>query len=81
MEGFGDALVRPARTVFDLIRHEQDLGVLETAHIRLAPGQQALKLRALLARERHPVLLEHGWPPVGSNPHQNRKTPNPSLQL
>jgi hypothetical protein len=37
-EGLRDALVRPARPAFSLVCLEQDLGVLETAHISLAPG-------------------------------------------
>jgi hypothetical protein len=79
VKGVRDARVRPARPAVGLIRLEQDLGVLETAHIRLAPGQQTVKLLALLSGERHAVLLGHGWPPAGSSPHI-RKTPNPSLQ-
>jgi hypothetical protein len=75
VKGVRDALVRPARPAFGLIRLEQHLGVLETAHIRLAPGQQTLKLLALLSGERHTILLGHGWPPTGSSPHhqQNAK--------
>jgi hypothetical protein len=72
MEGFGDALVRPARSIVGLIRLEQDLSVLETAHVCLAPGQQPLKLLALLTRKRHPILLGQGWPPAGSDPHQQQ---------
>jgi hypothetical protein len=68
VKGVRNARVRPARPAFGLVRLEQDLGVLETAHIRLAPGQQALKLLALLGRKRDPVLLGHGWPPAGSDP-------------
>jgi hypothetical protein len=37
-EGLRDALVRPAWPTFGLVCFEQDLGVLETAHISFAPG-------------------------------------------
>jgi hypothetical protein len=60
VEGLSDALVRPARPAFGLVGLEQDLGVLETAHIRLAAGQQARKLLALGRSERYSVLLGHG---------------------
>jgi hypothetical protein len=75
VKGVRDARVRPARPAFGLIRLEQHLGVLETTHIRFAPGQQTVKLLALLSGERHAVLLGHGWPPAGSSPHyqQNAK--------
>ena len=75
VKGVRDARVRPAGPAFGLIRLEQHLGVLETAHIRIAPGQQTVKLLALLSRERHTILLGHGWPPTGSSPHhqQNAK--------
>src|SRR5215212_8857899 len=43
VKGVRDALVRPARPAFGLIR--------------LAPGEQTLKLLALLSGERHAVLL------------------------
>src|SRR5215207_2884227 len=79
MEGLGDPLVRPARTTVGLIRLEQDLGVLETAHVCLAPRQQPLKLLALLTRERYPILLGHGWPPEGSDPHHQQKRQTPRL--
>src|SRR4051794_17791225 len=75
VKGVRDARVRPAGPAFGLIRLEQHLGVLETAHIRLAPGQQTVKLLTLLSGERHAILLGHGWPPTGSSPHhqQNAK--------
>ena len=75
VKGVRDVRVRPAGPAFGLIRLEQHLGVLETTHIRLAPGQQTVKLLALLSGERHAVLLGHGWPPTGSSPHhqQNAK--------
>ena len=74
VKGVRDALVRPARPAFGLIRLEQHLGGLETAHIRLAPGQQTVKLLALRRGERHTILhhmilLGQGWPPTGSSPH------------
>ena len=75
VKGVRDALVRPAWSAFALVGLEQDLSMLETAYIRLAPGQQAVKLLALLSGERHAVLLGQGWPPAGSSPHhqQNAK--------
>ena len=38
VKGLRDALIRPAWPTFGLVCLEQDLGVLETAHISLAPG-------------------------------------------
>jgi hypothetical protein len=84
VKGVRDALVRPARPAFGLIRLEQHLGVLETAHIRLAPGQQTVKLLALRSGERHTILLGHGWLGMAgllpaAAPTTNT-TLNPSLQ-
>ena len=75
VEGLRDALIRPARPAFGLVCLEQDLSVLDLANIGLAACEQPLKLVAFVSRERHPVLLGHGWSPAGCSPHHQNAQP------
>jgi hypothetical protein len=75
VEGLDDPLVRPARPSLGLVRLEQDLGVLELAHVRLAAREQPPQPLALLAGQRHPVPL-HRPSPVG--PHRTNGSAHPS---
>jgi hypothetical protein len=59
---FGDTLIRPARPARRRIRLEQNLRVLELAHVRLAARQQSPQLPALRLRQRHPILLHRTLP-------------------
>jgi hypothetical protein len=66
IECLGDARVRPRGSAFGLIGLEQNLGVLEPAHVSLAVCQQAPEFVALGWSERHPVHLVHGQSPVSA---------------
>jgi hypothetical protein len=59
----GDAPVTPGRPACGFIGLEQDLGVLELAHVGLAAREQPPELRALRRRQRHPIPL-HRQPPA-----------------
>jgi hypothetical protein len=76
---FCDPLVGPARPTHRRVGLEQDLRVLEPAHVRLAARQQRRKLFALRRRQRHTVPL-HGAPPGPSDLLLAARTRDPSNQ-
>lgn len=59
LERFGNASVAPSRPARGLVSLEQDLRVLEPAHVRLAAREQLAQLRALVRRQRDPIFLRH----------------------
>src|SRR5215204_135560 len=65
-----DPLVGPARPTHRRVSLEQDLRVLEPAHVRLAARQQRRELIALRRRQRHSIPL-HGAPP-GPSPYRRQ---------
>ncbi len=71
IEGLGNARIAPRRSARGLIGLEQDVGVLEFAHVGLAAGEQASQFLALLFGQRDTVSF-HGCL-LSKADHQYRK--------